>query len=236
MAQGSNWLALSGTVLRKPELKQFKKLCVLQVELGGTDHILGTDGEPKALPWYHRVSVLGRAANVHQNLMSGDSVLVHGKLHYRQWTEEEEARASLHIQALKLWPILTGLRDEPFDVDSKGQKRLSAALNQINIVGNLARPAEVTYAHSGEAVTNLKLAVSETYRTREGAKAEATAFVDVEVWRELAEGCALLARGAGLMVQGRLKRVSWRGDDERTHYKLVVEGFFVEILEPPTKS
>ncbi|CAN5829219.1 hypothetical protein BH24DEI2_BH24DEI2_20200 [soil metagenome] len=63
MARGLNSMRLVGTLTQDPELKYTPKgLAILELNLGGDDHLLADDGMMRDLAWYHRATVFGQQA------------------------------------------------------------------------------------------------------------------------------------------------------------------------------
>ena len=79
-------------------------------------------------------------------------------------------------------------------------------MNRVYLLGNLTKDQEVKYLADGTPVADLRLAVSETYRSRSsGEQVETTCYVDVVVWRKQAEACGqYLSKGAPVLVEGKL--------------------------------
>ena len=79
-------------------------------------------------------------------------------------------------------------------------------------------------------MTRFVVAVNDQYRDRNGQDQESVHFVEVNVWRELAESCAELAKGDPVMVMGRLVTDNWTDKDGNRNYKDKLEGMRVEYL------
>ena len=63
MARGMNHVYLIGALARDPELRYTPSgTAVFEATIAGEDHIIGNDGRERKLPWYHRVSILGKPA------------------------------------------------------------------------------------------------------------------------------------------------------------------------------
>lgn len=78
-------------------------------------------------------------------------------------------------------------------------------LNKMQIIGRLGRDAEMRYTPSGKAVTNLNVAVSDSYTDANGQKVEKTMWVKVSAWGKLAESCnTYLVKGQEVYVEGKL--------------------------------
>ncbi|NLG09241.1 MAG: single-stranded DNA-binding protein [Deinococcales bacterium] len=234
MARGMNVVYLVGTLVQAPEMRYTPGgLAILELNLAGNDHVTGEDGAERELAWYHRATVFGAQAELLANqLQEGTPVLVEGRLNYRNWeTPEGQKRSALDVNASRVDVLTYGTRtDEPTVIDARGQHRLKNALNQVVIVGNLTRDAELRYTPSGAAVTRFGVAVNERFRSRSGEDQERTHFVDVTVWRELAEATGELKRGDGVFVMGRLVNDSWTDKEGNRRFTTRLEGQRVEFL------
>jgi single-strand DNA-binding protein len=234
MARGLNSVHLAGTLTQAPELRYTPGgLAILELNLGGNDHVTGSDGQSRELAWYHRVTVFGKQAEyLTDQLQQGTPVFVDGRINYRTWEDQSgQKRSALDVKAVRVEVMTTGSRKAEATVtDAKGQERLRDALNQVTIIGNLIKDAELRYTPGGDAVTRFVVAVNEQYRDRSGQDQESVHFVEVNVWRELAEGCAELAKGDPVFVSGRLVTDNWTDKDGNRQFKTKIEGSRVEYL------
>ena len=234
MAKGLNNVFLAGTLTQAPELRYTPAgLAILEMNLGGNDFVVGDDNQARDLAWYHRVTVFGAAAeNLANQVQAGSPIFVEGALNYRNWESPEgQKRSSIDIKAQRVEVLSFGTRKgDTTVVDTKGQHRLKNALNEVMVIGNLTRDAELRYTPSGSAVTRFSIAVNERYRDKSGADQEKTHYVDVNVWRELAEGCGDLKKGDAVYVIGRLVNDSWTDQEGNKRYTTRVEGSRVEFL------
>ena len=93
--------------------------------------------------------------------------------------------------------------------------------NRVTLSGRLVADPELKYLPSGTAVTNLRLASNRAY-TSNGERREEALFVDVEVYGKPAEAVTQhKAKGAFLIVDGRLRQNTWERDGQR-HSRLLV--------------
>ena len=84
-------------------------------------------------------------------------------------------------------------------------------LNRIILIGRLVADPTLRYTQSGIAVTTFTLAVDRAFANQRGER-EAD-FIDIVVWRRLAETCANhLFKGRLVAVEGRLQIRSY--DDQ----------------------
>jgi len=73
-------------------------------------------------------------------------------------------------------------------------------LNRVILIGRLTRDPELKYTTNGTAVATFSLAVNRKFNKEE------TDFIDVVVWKGLAENCAnYLGKGRLAAVEGRLQ-------------------------------
>jgi single-strand DNA-binding protein len=111
-----------------------------------------------------------------------------------------------------------------------------ASFNKVILMGNLTRDPELKQAPSGAKVADLGLAVSETWRDKNGQTKEVTCFVDVVVWDRLAELCQqYLTKGRPVLVEGRLQMDEWKTPQGEKRSKLRVRADTVKCLGTPPK-
>jgi len=106
MARGMNHVYLIGALARDPELRYTGNgMAVFEATVAGEDRVIGNDGRERNLPWYHRVSILGKPAEwqAERNLKGGDAVVVEGTLEYRQWEAPEAANAAQSTSKPSAW-------------------------------------------------------------------------------------------------------------------------------------
>lgn len=102
-------------------------------------------------------------------------------------------------------------------------------VNKVILVGNLGQDPEIRYMPSGEAVANLSLATSETWKDKNtGQQQEKTEWHKVSVFGKLAEICGeYLRKGSQVYFEGKLQTRKWtdqQGQDKYTT-EVVVDGF-----------
>ncbi len=107
-----------------------------------------------------------------------------------------------------------------------------ASLNKVILIGNLTRDPELRYTPSGQAVTDIGLALNRVYAVDGGEKREEVTFVDITLWGRTAEVVAkYYKKGRPLCVEGRLQTDAW--EDKQTgqkRSKLKVVGEGVQLL------
>ena len=87
-----------------------------------------------------------------------------------------------------------------------------ASVNKVIIVGNLGRDPETRYLPSGEAVTNISVATTETWKDKaSGEKKEATEWHRISFFGKLAEIAGeYLKKGSPVYVEGRIRTRKWQ--------------------------
>ncbi|MBU0595043.1 MAG: single-stranded DNA-binding protein [Gammaproteobacteria bacterium] len=85
-----------------------------------------------------------------------------------------------------------------------------ASVNKVILVGRLGKDPETRYMPNGDAVTNITLATSETWKDKNGEKQEKTEWHRVTFYRKLAEIAGeYLKKGSMAYVEGRLETRKW---------------------------
>ncbi len=112
-----------------------------------------------------------------------------------------------------------------------------ASFNKVVLVGNLTRDPEVRNLPSGMAVCDMALAVSETYKDKNGERAESVCYVDVVAWARQAETCGeYLSKGSPVLVEGSLQLDKWTSKEGENRSKLRVRAQRVQFLGGPSKG
>ena len=111
-----------------------------------------------------------------------------------------------------------------------------ASYNKVILMGNLTRDPKCGFIDDETAVANFGLAVNKKYTSR-GEQKESVMFVDVEVWRRLAETCAeYLDKGSPVLIDGELKLDRWENNKGENRSKLKVRAYNVQFLPNPKRQ
>lgn len=89
-----------------------------------------------------------------------------------------------------------------------------AGVNKAIIVGRLGADPELKYFQNGDAVVNISVATSETWKDKgTGEKMERTEWHRVVAFRRLAEIIGeYLTKGSQIYIEGKLQTRSWEKD------------------------
>lgn len=105
-------------------------------------------------------------------------------------------------------------------------------MNNVVLIGRLARDPELRYTGTGKAVTTLTVAVNRGFGKDNDAD-----FIPVVVWEKQAENCAnYLTKGSQVGVQGRIQVRSYEAQNGEKRYVTEVVGNQVEFLSSSGKS
>jgi single-strand DNA-binding protein len=94
-----------------------------------------------------------------------------------------------------------------------------ASVNKVILIGNLGRDPEVRYMPSGDAVANISIATTETWKDKNGEKQEKTEWHRVAMFGKTAEIAGeYLKKGSQVYIEGRLETRKWTDKEgqERT--------------------
>lgn len=94
-----------------------------------------------------------------------------------------------------------------------------ASFNKVILLGNLVADPQVRYTPSGQAVSEVRLAVNRSWFDKNtNQRREEATFVDITLWGRTAEIAGeYLAKGRQVLIEGRLQLDHW--DDKETGQK-----------------
>jgi len=87
-----------------------------------------------------------------------------------------------------------------------------ASVNKVILVGNLGKDPESRYMPNGDAVVNITLATTDSWKDKQtGEKKEATEWHRIVFFRKLAEIAGqYLKKGSQVYIEGSLKTRKWQ--------------------------
>ncbi len=97
---------------------------------------------------------------------------------------------------------------------------MARGINKVILVGNLGADPETKYMPSGDAITNLRIATSDTWTDKSsGQKQERTEWHRVVMFKKLAEIAAeYLRKGSQVYIEGSLRTRKWQDKEGRDQY------------------
>ena len=110
---------------------------------------------------------------------------------------------------------------------------MSKGVNKAIIVGNLGADPETKSLPSGNAVTNLSVATSETWKDKQtGEKRENTEWHRIVIFGKLAEIAGqYLTKGSKVYLEGRLQTRKWQDRDGNDRYTTEIVANEMQMLD-----
>ncbi|HUQ24785.1 MAG TPA: single-stranded DNA-binding protein [Burkholderiales bacterium] len=107
-----------------------------------------------------------------------------------------------------------------------------ASINKVIIVGNLGADPETKYLPSGDAVTNIRVATTDTWKDKtSGEKKEATEWHRIAFFGRLAEVAGeYLKKGSQVYVEGQLRTRKWQDKDGQDRYSTEIRADVMQML------
>lgn len=92
-------------------------------------------------------------------------------------------------------------------------------VNKVILVGNLGNEPEVRFMPNGNAVANLSLATSESWKDQQGQVQERTEWHRLTMYKRLAEIAGeYLKKGSQIYVEGKLQTRKWQDQQGQDRY------------------
>ena len=109
---------------------------------------------------------------------------------------------------------------------------MARGINKVILVGNLGADPETRYTASGSAVTNIRLATTDSWRDRQsGEQNERTEWHKVVMFDRLAEIAAeYLRKGSQVYIEGKLQTRKWQDRDGNDRYTTEIVANEMQML------
>ena len=109
---------------------------------------------------------------------------------------------------------------------------MARGVNKVILVGNLGADPETRYTASGAAITNIRIATSESWRDKQtGENQERTEWHRVVFFSRLAEIAGeYLRKGSQVYVEGSLRTRKWQGQDGQDRYTTEIVANEMQML------
>ncbi|OGV71760.1 MAG: single-stranded DNA-binding protein [Methylophilales bacterium RIFCSPHIGHO2_02_FULL_57_10] len=106
-----------------------------------------------------------------------------------------------------------------------------ASVNKVILIGNLGADPEMRYMPSGEAIANLRIATTDTWKDKSGEKQERTEWHRVVFFGRQAEVCGeYLKKGSAIYVEGSLQTRKWQNKEGQDQYTTEIRGDRMQML------
>ena len=109
---------------------------------------------------------------------------------------------------------------------------MANGVNRVIIIGNIGQDPETKFLPSGEAVTNLSVATSESWKDKQsGERKERLEWNRVVAFGKLAEIISELChKGSKIYLSGSLRTRKWEKDGQ-THYTTEIVAKEMQLLD-----
>lgn len=110
---------------------------------------------------------------------------------------------------------------------------MARGVNKVILVGNIGQDPEMKYMPSGNAVTNISVATSESWKDKQtGQQQERTEWHRVVFFNRLAEIAGeYLRKGSKVYIEGSLRTRKWQGQDGQDRYTTEIVASEMQMLD-----
>lgn len=109
---------------------------------------------------------------------------------------------------------------------------MARGINKVILVGNLGADPDTRYMPSGKAVTNIRIATSESWKDKQtGDQQERTEWHTVVLFDKLGEIAAeYLRKGAQVYIEGSLRTRKWQDKEGKDRYSTEIIARDMQML------
>lgn len=109
---------------------------------------------------------------------------------------------------------------------------MARGINKVILVGNLGADPETRYTPSGSAVTNIRLATTESWKDRQtGEQNERTEWHRIVFFNRLAEVAGeYLKKGSQVYIEGKMQTRKWQDQNGQDRYTTEVVANEMQML------
>ena len=110
---------------------------------------------------------------------------------------------------------------------------MARGVNKVILIGNVGGDPEVRYLPSGNRVTNITVATSETWKDKQtGQSQERTEWHRVVFFNRLGEVAGeYLHKGSKVYIEGALRTRKWQGQDGQDRYTTEIVASEMQMLD-----
>ncbi|MGQ0659163.1 MAG: single-stranded DNA-binding protein [Chromatiales bacterium] len=109
---------------------------------------------------------------------------------------------------------------------------MARGINKVILIGNLGNDPEVKYTAGGAAVTNIRIATTESWKDKNtGEQTERTEWHTVVMYGRLAEITGeYLKKGRQVYIEGRLRTRKWQDSEGKDRYSTEIIADEMQML------
>ena len=106
-----------------------------------------------------------------------------------------------------------------------------ASLNKVTLIGHLGADPEVRYTKEREAIATIRIATTETRKSKSGERKEFTEWHRVVFFNRLAEVVGeYLKKGSPVYVEGRIQTRKWQDKEGQDRYVVEIMANEMQML------
>lgn len=106
-----------------------------------------------------------------------------------------------------------------------------ASVNKVILIGNLGADPETRYLPSGDAVTNIRIATTESWKDKSGEKQEHTEWHRIAFFGKVAEIAGeYLKKGSPVYVEGRIRTRKWEDKEGQERFSTEIVADRMQLL------
>jgi single-strand DNA-binding protein len=106
-----------------------------------------------------------------------------------------------------------------------------ASVNKVILIGNLGADPETRYLPSGDAVTNIRIATTDSWKDKSGEKQEHTEWHRVAFFGKTAEIAGeYLKKGSPVYVEGRIRTRKWQDKEGQERFSTEIVADRMQLL------
>ncbi len=106
-----------------------------------------------------------------------------------------------------------------------------ASVNKVILIGNLGADPETRFLPSGDAVANIRMATTDTWKDKGGEKQEHTEWHRVSFFGKLAEIVGeYLKKGSPVYIEGRIRTRKWQDKEGQDRYSTEIVADRMQLL------
>jgi len=110
---------------------------------------------------------------------------------------------------------------------------MARGVNKVILIGNLGQDPEVKYMPNGNAVANVTIATSESWKDKNtGEQVDKTEWHRIVFFRRLAEIVGeYLKKGSKVYIEGKLQTRKWQDKDGKDHWTTEIIANEMQMLD-----
>jgi single-strand DNA-binding protein len=115
---------------------------------------------------------------------------------------------------------------------------MARGINKVILVGNLGKDPEAKFMPNGNAVTNITVATSESWKDKQtGQQQERTEWHRIVFFNKLAEiASQFLKKGSKVYLEGSLRTRKWQGQDGQDRYTTEIVASEMQMLDGKSQT